>query len=100
MKSTVLKRDEPPISVRHAQRQEGEARHEQRQPGPPGNAAQALLERTERSGQADAPLVVTRHPFVASDLGARRALGGRRLLRAFERPGEALVVEAAHLIPS
>ena len=100
MKSTVLKetsRQYPSVTPRGRR---AKPRHEQRQPGPPGNPAQALLERAERSGQADAPLVVARHPFVAADLGARRALRGRRLLRPFERPGEAVVVEAAHLIPS
>jgi hypothetical protein len=92
--------DEPPVAVRHAHRHECEERDEQRQPRPPGDAAQTLLERPERPAPAGTPLAVTRDPFVAADLRARRALGGRRLARTFERPVQIVVAAPTHLTPS
>ena len=68
---------------------------EQREPGPPGDGGEPLLDRPEHPSAAAAALAVARDPLVATDLRARRALGGRRLGGALERPGQ-LVVVVAH----
>ena len=76
-------------------RQRRDHRREQRQPGPPGDNREPLLDRAEHAAPAGAALAVARDPLVPSDLRARRALGGRRLGGTLERPGQ-LVVVVAH----
>ena len=87
-----VERDPADVAALEADRHEADDPDEEREPRPPRDDLEALLDRAEHSPAAGPSLAVPRHPFVATDGGARLSLGGARLGRAFERLREVVPV--------
>ena len=62
-----LERDEADVAARLERRQQREGRDEQRQPGPPRRAADALLDDGEPAPRVEPALLVARDPLVVPD---------------------------------
>ena len=91
--------DPPDVTVVGDDGNEARRGHEQRQPGPPRDSAQPVLDRAEGAAALGAIVAVPGDPLVAADGRARRAFRRRSLDRSLERPGQ-LVVVATHVTPS
>ena len=86
-----VERDAADVAALEAEREQADDPDEEREPGPPGDDGQALLERPEESAATLAALPVAGDPLVLTDRRPGVALGGARLRGAFDRRREGVV---------